>query len=131
MRRLFLFLVLPLLAFGDHLPDRLVALGPPEHTLCGIDVYQSKGSALLQTLGKPVSDEKYPKTEEARELIWDRDGARIHATVNVADTAYAADVSGKPGTLTRTGRGLGLGQSLSDLRRIYGSRFRKRGNDVT
>lgn len=131
MRRLFLLFLLPPFIFADHLPDRLVARGPAESTLCGIDIHESKVSSLLERLGRPVSDEKYPKTEEAREIVWQIEGSRIHATINVNDVAYAVDVSGKPSPLTRTGSGLQLGQTLNDLKRVYGSRFRKRSDDVT
>jgi hypothetical protein len=64
-------------------------------------------------------------------MVWIMDGFKIHATINVADIAYAVDVDGKPGPMTTTGRGLGLGQTLSDLTRIYGPRFSRRGNQVT
>ncbi|MGA7414303.1 MAG: hypothetical protein WBW33_27790 [Bryobacteraceae bacterium] len=77
-----------------------------------------------------MSDEKYPKTEEAREIVWQIGGSLIHATINVNDIAYAVDVSGNPNPMTKTGRGLELGQTLNDLKRVYGSRFRKRGDDV-
>lgn len=131
MHRLFSLLLFPLVIFADHLPDRLIARGPGESTLCGIDIYRSEASGLLGKFGKPISDEKYPKTEEAREIVWENEGFRLHATININDIAYAVDVSGKPGPIAKTGRGLGLGQTLNDLKRIYGPRFRKRGNDVT
>jgi hypothetical protein len=131
MRGLLALLLFPTVSSADHLPDRLVIQGQAETTLGGIDIHRSTASSLLKTFGKPASDEKYPKTEEAREIIWAMEGFRIHATINVNDIAYAVDISGKPGSLAKTGSGLGLGQTLSDLKRIYGTRFSKRGNDVT
>ena len=125
MRRLCFALLLPLFVLGDHLPDRLIASDRPEHIMCGIDVYQTKAPAVLERFGKPNSDETYPKTEEARELAWEREGARIHATVNVGNIAYAVNVRGKPNSVTKTGRGLGLG-----ARRGQGL-VRREGRQVT
>jgi hypothetical protein len=81
-------------------------------------------------LGHPVSYDKYPKTEEAAEIVWDKDGSKIHATINVDNIAYAVDVGGRPNATAKTGRGLQLGQTLKDLKRIYGLRFVRRGNEV-
>jgi hypothetical protein len=118
------------MVLADHLPENLVARGKAENMLSGIDVYRSRVSDLLERLGKPVTYDKYPKTEEAAEIVWDKAGSKIHATINIDDIAYAVTVSGKPSAITTTGRGLGLGQTVADVKRIYGNRLMKRGNRV-
>ena len=98
-RHVWLALVLcmaPLRVMGDHMPRNLVARGPAETMLAGIDIHHSHVKGLLEKLGKPASYKRYPETEEAAEVIWEKDGSRIHATINVDDVAYAVEVSGKP-----------------------------------
>lgn len=128
------FLVLALfacIARADHLPESLLAQGPREVSLCGINVYHSRVPELMKKFGKPFTYEKYPKTEEAAEMVWHANGSKIHVTVNTIDIAYAVSVEGKPSDLTSSGRGLRLGQTLDDLKRIYGNRFLKQGNNIT
>jgi hypothetical protein len=133
MRR-FLFLVLllcPEFLAADHLPASPMARGIPEKTLSGIDIHRSHLKTLIERFGQPTSYKKYPETEEAAEVTWDKDGTIIHATINADDIAYAVEVSGKPSALAKTGDGLMLGGALRDLERIYGTRFVKQGNQIT
>jgi hypothetical protein len=131
MRALVLVFLLPGFIFADHLPANLVALGKPETLLCDIDVNHTTLSDLMKRFSTPLSYKTHPETEEAAEVIWDQEGVRIHATINTDNIAYAVEVGGKPSPIAKTGRGLALGQSSADIKRIYGPRFRQRGNDVT
>ena len=128
------FLVVSVFCCGvlaDHLPANLVARGKTETVLCGIDVYHSTLDALRARFAKPVTFEQYPKTEEAAEIVWDKDGSVIHATINANNVAYAVELSGKASPIARTGSGLALGQTLGEIKKIYGTRFLKRGQAVT
>jgi hypothetical protein len=131
MRLLIAMLLFPTMLLADHLPEDKIALGKPETVLCGIDVSRSHVRELVGKFGKPVTYDKYPKTKDAAEITWEKSGSRIHAYINVDDIAYAVDVSGDASATTTTGRGLGLGQKLADLQRIYGNRFVTHGNRVT
>jgi|SRR5579872_3690281 len=131
MRILITVLLFSGMVFADHLPTNLVARGKAETTLCGIDVKHSHVSGLLEKLGEPATYDKYPKTEEAAEITWEKEGSKIHATINVDDIAYAVEVSGAANAIAATGKGLGLGQTIADLRRIYGNRFWKHGDEIT
>ena len=115
---------------ADHLPESRVARGPAETTLAGIDIHHSKAKQLIERLGKPASYKKYPETEEAAEIVWNRDGTTIHATINVDDIAYAVEVSGKPTPLVKTGKGLALGATVEDLKKTYGLRFARKANEI-
>ncbi len=132
IRRGFLLLMLfPAVVFADHLPANKVAAGRAESTLAGINIHKSRAKELIEKFGKPDSYKKYPETEEQGEIVWKKDGAVIHATINVDEVAYAVVVSGKPNASTRTGAGLELGGSLADLEKVYGRRFGRRGDVVT
>lgn len=115
---------------ADHLPESRVARGPSETTLAGIDIHHSKVKELIERFGKPDSYKKYPETEEAAEIVWNKDGSTIHATINVDDIAYAVEVSGKPTPITKTGKGLALGASVEDLKKVYGLRYLRKGDQV-
>jgi hypothetical protein len=117
--------------FADHLPPELIATGKPETLLCDIDVNHTTLADLKNRVAKPLSFKNYPETEETAEMIWEQDGSRIHVTVNADNIAYAVEVSGKASPIAKTGRGLAIGQSSADIKRIYGPRFLQRGNDIT
>ncbi len=115
---------------ADHLRESRIARGPAETTLAGIDIHHSEAKELIERVGKPISYKKYPETEEAAEIVWNKDGATIHATVNVDDIAYTVEVSGKPTALTKTGKGLALGATVEDLQKLYGLRFARKANEI-
>ena len=95
---------------ADHMPPSLMARGRAEHVMAGIDVYKTSVDSLMTKFGKPVSFKKYPETEESGEVVWERKGSTVHAD---------------------TGKGLKLGASLADAERVYGTRFLRRGDQVT
>jgi hypothetical protein len=132
MRVLMLFLLLsPTPVMSDHLPQDLLAKGEAEKTLCGIDVNKSHASDLLARFGKPITYEKYPATKDAAEITWNRGGSRIHVYVNIDNVTYGVEISGSPASDATTGRGLSLGQTLADLKRVYGGRFEHNGSKIT
>ena len=134
MRRLgwvFLFALCPATGLADHLPPSLVARGRPEHVLAGIDVYKTSVDSLMTKFGKPVSFKKYPQTEESGEVVWQLGGSNVHACMIADGTAYAVEVSGAPSELADTGKGLKLGANLAEAERVYGTRFLRRGDQVT
>jgi hypothetical protein len=131
MRVLILLALFPVVLCADHLPGRLIAQGEHETSLCAIEVNHSHVDELMQRFGTPAVYDKYPKVKDQAEISWDKDGARIHTYVNVDQVAYAVEVSGAPSDQDATGRGLRLGQTIADVIRIYGNRYRKRGTQVT
>ena len=62
----------------------------------------------MDKFGKPQIYVKYPKTKDAAEITWTKNGSKIHAFINVDNVAYAVEVSGVA-TPCNTGRGLRLG----------------------
>jgi hypothetical protein len=131
MRTFAIIVLLSSFSFADHLPANLIARGEPETLLCDIDVTHTTLSDLKKRFATPLSYKTHPETEEAAEIIWVQEGSRVHATINADNIAYAVEVSGKPSQIAKTGRGLALGQSSADVKRIYGPRFRKRGTNIT
>jgi hypothetical protein len=128
MRILFAILLFPAILAADHLPANLIARGDPESILCGIDVNHTRVSELMEKLGKPQIYEKYPKTKDAAEITWSKNGSKIHAFINVDDVAYAVEVSGAATPIAATGRGLRLGGKTEELEQIYGNRFATHGS---
>ena len=130
MRSLLLVVLLSGLGFADHLPDNLIQRGKSDTLLCDIDVYHTTLADVKTRFGAPLSFKNYPETIAAAEIIWEQEGSRVHVWINADNAVEAVNVSGKPSPIAKTGRGLALGQSLADVRRIYGTRFRQRGDDI-
>ena len=131
MRSLLLVILLSGLGFADHLPDNLMQRGKSETLLCDIDVYHTTLADLQKRFGSPLSYKTYPETESHVEIVWEHEGSRIHVRFNTDNIAWVVDVSGERNPMAKTGRGLALGQSLADVKRIYGTRFSQRGDDIT
>jgi len=131
MRLLALVVLLSGFSFADDLPSNLIAPGKPETLLCDIDVHHTTLSDLRKRVATPLSLKTHPETEETAEIVWQQEGSRIHATINADNIAYAVEVSGKASPIAKTGRGLAIGQSSTEIKKIYGSRLLRRGNDIT
>lgn len=131
MRPLILGVFLSSLCLAGHLPNNLMQRGKSDALLCGVDVYHTTLADLRKRFGAPLSYKTYPETKAHAEVIWEQEGSRIHVTAHTDNIAYGVDVSGKPSPMAKTGRGLALGQSLADVKRIYGTRFLQRGDDIT
>ena len=89
------------------------------------------GRIFRNKLGKPSQYETFPKTEDSAEAIWSKNGSIIHAYIDADLVAYSVRLSGSPRADFTTGRGLALGQTVEDLKRLYGRRFLLRGNLIT
>jgi hypothetical protein len=130
MRQLFLAVLLAGLCLADHLPDNLVQRGKADVLLCGIDVYHTTLADLKKRFGTPLTEKPYPDASAEVEAVWEQDGSRIHVVIDAGHVAEGLDVSGKPSPVAKTGRGLALGQSLADIKRIYGSRYFRQGDEI-
>ena len=139
MRRALVLLLLMVggTAVADRLPVNLLARGKVERTLGGVDIDLEHGSRpkdLLDRLGKP---ETYKTTDpmDCGEIVWVKGGSRLQTEigcgkVHAEDTTVAVEVSGTPSDLTRTGAGLNLGDTMDNVKRCYGTRFGRRGDQV-
>ena len=136
---LFLFAcICPVLIRADHLPEGEVARGKADTVLSGVDVYKSTARQVTAKLGTPTKVADVPSSRDVaggRDYEWQRDDARLQLwTWNDKDdesVPYSAEVWGtKPaGGIGITGRGLKLGATLADVRRLYGARFSKTRHD--
>ncbi len=129
-------LAIPPAAMADHLPENKLARGRADTVLSGVDVYKTPMTKAIAELGKPAKVTDVPSW--GRDYDWQREGTRLQlGTWNDKgdeSVPYSAEVWGaKPaGSIGITGRGLKLGDTLADVRRIYGGRFIKaKHNDGT
>ena len=120
-----LVFVSPMFGQDANNQQPVYAAGKPETVLSGIDVCSTPMWKVYDRLGVPQRTE-HPRIQP--EYIWERGRVRL-----IASEYYYLDglvpnwveVSGKApvGDIGKTGRGLALGATLSDVRRIYGGNF--------
>lgn len=128
-----IYITLPLLllaigaAQADHLPDTLLAKGKPEVELARINLETSKLEDVIRRYGLPTQEVGAPNNPNWTGYFWDLPRAKLEVSVDQdqsgtqIDNIYiAGTVEGKNGL---TGRGLKLGDTLTDLKRIYGNIF--------
>ena len=117
---------------ADDLPDRLRAKGDSDTTLSGIDVYRSTVKEVIAKLGQPTKVIDVPDTglvAGGRNSEWKKGGLKLICSTwndkGEASVAYSVEVWGTEARskIGDTGRGLGLGATLSDIHRIYGQRM--------
>ena len=121
--------------FADHLPSKDQAKGQPEKKLAGITLDRTKVSEVIKRYGRPSEVQKEPRPPnlnvvDTYHYRWLKPGIQIHLVVFQFDPPgsgeYIAliEVEGPDadGRLYGTGRGLRIGDELSDIRRIYGPR---------
>lgn len=116
--------------FSDHLPSNKVARGKPESTVAGFDIYRTHLKQVFAVLGKPVKMTETPETSDVvgvKDCEWHRDGLILQVSATTykgEDSLTSIEVTGTNvhSRFGRTGRGLHLGDTLADVRRIYGSR---------
>jgi hypothetical protein len=117
---------------ADDLPKHLRAKGNADTTLSGIDVYKSTVKEVIAKIGQPTRAIDVPDTGTVaggRNYEWEKGGLKlICGTWNDKgedSVAYSVEVWGTDAgsKLGVTGRGLGLGATLSDIHRIYGQRM--------
>ena len=123
------------LTHADHLPDELLAHGRPETRLAGIDLRRAKLAGIIKRYGKPSSVKEWesgdPKVASSYDYYWNKHRLKLKVViVRLPGLEYVSFVNVKgPKTLNQigaTGAGLKLGDSLSDLKRLYGHRFKER-----
>lgn len=116
-------------ALADHLPDDKLAAGKPETTLCGFDPYNTLLKDILAKLGEPEFVRPTPSDKINVTYHWSRGPLQIQVNAYQVDgyldrPPVYIEVAGRdPDGFCRTGRGLALGSSLGDLRKIYGTRY--------
>ncbi len=117
-------------ALADHLPDNKLASGKGDTVLCGFDPHFTPMKDILSKLGKPDRIEPWEKDKVNVTYLW----TRGPLTIEVNTYQYYADYLNRPPVYIEvngsdpegfcpTGRGLKLGDSLADLRRLYGQRY--------
>jgi hypothetical protein len=120
------------LLLADDLPSRRRAKGSSDTKLAGIDVYTSAIKTVIAKLGDPtkvidVADtgvvaggRDYEWTKKDLKLVcgtWNDKGENsVVYSVELWGTDAAREIG-------RTGRGLKLGSTFSDIHRIYGQRM--------
>ena len=131
MHRFLLFLISTSLFLGataraDHLPENLLARGRPEEVLAGIHLERTKLSEIIRAHGKPSKI-------DGDDYYWEKHGWTLHLVIyrgaGIVNGEYIAmiEVEGKnvPHLLSRTGRGLQLGDTMLAVQRIYGRKYKK------
>jgi hypothetical protein len=120
--------------FADHLPENLLARTRPEKKLAGISLERSKVSDVVEIYGEPpcvIKRETSAGYAGSYDYYWHPDGFTLHVFVESgeepAGNEYISmiEIEGSAAN-ARTGAGLGLGAKLSELKRIYGRRFKIR-----
>jgi hypothetical protein len=116
---------------ADHIAKQILARGSPDTVLCGIDVYHCTVSQAISKLGEPHTAIKLPNTPPGLgggQYEWEKNGVRVRITAwrhAMNSMVYSVEAWGtrSKGNLGRTGRGLALGESLQEVRSIFGGHF--------
>jgi len=124
---------------ADHLPPELQARGRPEKRLAGIVPGRSTVADVIKMYGKPSEVTKQGKPAglnvvDTYDYYWVKSGVKLHLLVyggsGIKGGEYIAlvEVEGPDvrGMIGRTGSGLKLGDSMAEVKRIYGRRFKER-----
>lgn len=121
-------------AGADHLPAKLMAMGSPEDTLAGIHLRTATWDGVVKKYGAPTKTVTVPNNPNWTGYLWDSAGTRLEVEVTHSKTRQYVDTitvvrvgsslgGDKLADAGATGRGLKLGDSLEDLKRVYGARF--------
>lgn len=122
-----LFLMWPVFAHADRLPDQQLATGKPDETLCGANVYSTPMKDVVARLGAATETRVLPD-EGVVEYRWHWGPLEIVMAAysdkdpkGLESAPHSIEVKGEdPQHVCRTGRGLGLGDRLGDVKRRYG-----------
>jgi len=139
-----LFLFAMPLTPGDELPDRLLAHGKQECALAGINVISSTVERAEASLGKPTSEEvTFPEQKGIageKTYVWRKSDVVVTLKTEFihdprlkgrfGESPELVTVEGSNGAIGRTGRGLKLGDRLSETEKTYGSGFVKKDNTI-
>jgi hypothetical protein len=113
--------------------------------LAGIEIYKTPVDTVLRKLGKPNElRQVHPATDEViggRLYIWKRSNISIKLGTefspkpifkgNLRETPSSVTVDGTASAIGSTGHGLKLGDLYTAIGRIYGSRYLKKGRNIT
>jgi hypothetical protein len=137
-------MILSVVSFGsivhaDELPDNLQARGKPETRLARIDLKNIKLAGIIRRYGRPnrmkAWESDRPDFSSSYEYDWLRPRLKLHVVVERSphgkdpNWEYVSLVEVRSGTsrqVGRTGKGLKLGDTFRDLKRIYGFRLKVR-----
>ena len=143
-RRVVVVLLTSLIGFvspsrADHLPDNLQARGAPETSLAGIHLTERTRLAdIVRLYGRPTRVKAWesddPNASSSYDYYWRRRDLDLHVLVErfprkIPGWEYVSLVEVDSGTsrkIARTGKGLKIRDSLGDLKRTYGHRFKIR-----
>jgi hypothetical protein len=114
-------------ALADHLPEAQLANGKPEVVLAGIDLEQAGIDDVIRLYGPPSRKLNFPNNPAWTGYIWETRRAKLEVGVNsgpnrdrITDVYVQGTDRRSMGT---TGRGLKLGDNLTELKRLYGDHF--------
>jgi hypothetical protein len=123
-------------SLADHLSPELQARGTPETRLAGVQLGRGRVAGVIRKYGKPTKVIHHPpppglKAVDAYEYFWTRPGMKLRlladdrSGIKGGEYISLVEVEGSRafGAYGRTGKGLKLGDSLADLRRIYGRKY--------
>ena len=124
---------------ADYLADRLPASGKPENKLAGTHLTErTRLREIIKRYGKPTRVKSWesgnPNWSNQYEYYWQKPGLNLRVVVErlpqkIPAWEYISLIEANVGTSAKvgtTGRGLRIGQSLTDIRRLYGRRFKLR-----
>ena len=139
--RFFLMLAASIIAFAsvsraDHLPYDLQAKGRPESRIAGIDMKRARLTDIIRLYGRPSRvegvDHHNPRIADSFNYYWVKPGLNLHVLIQrLPNLEYVSLIEVETGTSRkngRTGAGLKLGDTLQDLKRVYGNRFKMWNN---
>jgi hypothetical protein len=127
-----LLVVISVTAVADHLPETLMARGKLETTLAKVNLETGSVDEVLKRLGPPTRKITAPNNPYWAGYVWDSPTTRLEVEVTHSKTRQflggVTVVRMKPADASSdasesTGRGLKLGDTLDDLKRIYGPKL--------
>lgn len=117
---------------ADRLPENQIAKGKADDVLSSVNVYKTTVSQIFSRFGRPTRTiDVLEDKNDGRDYEWDRGEVKLFlGTWNDKgnnSVPYSVEVWGKRsvGVMGVTGRGLKLGNTLEDVRQIYGDKFSK------
>jgi hypothetical protein len=129
-------------AYADHLSGAQVALGHFETRLGPIWLEHTTKNDLIKLYGPPSEEKTLPDDQDSsrgeRLYFWNINGSKLGVRTwfqpKGESSIDSAEVWGtKALKWARTGKGLKIGDSEADLKRIYGRRFqsgRRKGDNI-
>jgi hypothetical protein len=114
-------------AHADHLPDNMLALGKPEKQLAGINLVSTNLDDVIRMFGPPTRILKVPNNPHWTGYTWKLSNGALEIGVahsssgsQIHDVYIEGKLTGQAGS---TGQGLKIGDTIQDLKRLYGNHF--------